>query len=75
MVVLKLGTKVAGKTKQPLGITSIAKHKGILLNLKPNANDSQIPSSPTLTSSLNSRFVSSSLLEHETRISIVVSPT
>ena len=54
MIILKLGTKVAGKTKETLWNHFYNQAQRDTFELKPNANDSQMPPSAALTSSLDS---------------------
>ena len=54
MIILKLGTKVAGKTKETLWNHFYNQAQRDTFELKPNANNSQMPPSAGLTSSLDS---------------------
>ena len=54
MIILKLGTKIAGKTKETLWNHFYSQAQRDTCELKPNANDSQMPPSAALTSSLDS---------------------
>ena len=53
MIILKLGTKIAGKTKETLWNHFYSQAQRDSCELKPNANDSQMPPA-ALTSSLDS---------------------
>ena len=43
MIILKLGTKIAGKTKETLWNHFYSQAQRDTCELKPNANDSQMP--------------------------------
>ena len=54
MIILKLGTKVAGETKEILWNHFYSQAQRDTFELKPNANDSQMPPWAALPSSLDS---------------------